>query len=134
MFILFMSCMTTPNLSWFMDLTFHVTMQYCSLQHRTLLHHYYCCFGSVSSFFLELNFPLFPIAYWTPTYFGSSSFSVISFWHFLLFMGFSRQEYWDGLPFSSLVENSINLTQTHPETTNRSNISQMLFRVHHILE
>ena len=29
------SCLTT--LPWFMDLIFHVRMQYCSLQHRTLL-------------------------------------------------------------------------------------------------
>ena len=32
-----------------------------------------------------------------------SSFSVISFCLFLLFMGFSRQEYWSGLPFHSPV-------------------------------
>ena len=31
------SCLTTSNLPWFMDLTFQVPMQYCSLQHRTLL-------------------------------------------------------------------------------------------------
>ena len=31
------SCLTTSNLPWFMELTFQVPMQYCSLQHRTLL-------------------------------------------------------------------------------------------------
>ena len=31
------SCSTTSNLPWFMDLTFQVPMQYCSLQHWTLL-------------------------------------------------------------------------------------------------
>ena len=36
-FTLAISCMTTSNLPWFMDLTFQVPMQYCSLQHRTLL-------------------------------------------------------------------------------------------------
>ena len=30
------SCVTTSNLPWFMDLTFQVPMQYCSLQHWTL--------------------------------------------------------------------------------------------------
>ena len=30
-------CLTTSNLPWFMDLTFQVPMQYCSLQHVTLL-------------------------------------------------------------------------------------------------
>ena len=29
--------LTTSNLPWFMDLTFQAPMQYCSLQHRTLL-------------------------------------------------------------------------------------------------
>ena len=37
MFILAVSCLTTSNLPWFMDLTFQVPMQYFSLQHQTLL-------------------------------------------------------------------------------------------------
>ena len=37
MFTLAISCLTTSNLPWFMDLTFQVSMQYCSLQHQTLL-------------------------------------------------------------------------------------------------
>ena len=37
MFSLVISCLTTSNLLWFMDLTFQVPMQYCSLQHRTLI-------------------------------------------------------------------------------------------------
>ena len=36
-FTLAICCLTTFNLSWFMDLTFQVPMQYCSLQHQTLL-------------------------------------------------------------------------------------------------
>ena len=32
-----MSCLTTSNLPWFMDLTFQVPMQYFSLQHRTFI-------------------------------------------------------------------------------------------------
>ena len=35
---------------------------------------------------------------------GSSSFSVLSFCLLILFMGFSRQEYWSGLPFPSPVD------------------------------
>ena len=35
MFTLAISCLTTFNLPWFMDLTFQVPMQYCSLQHQT---------------------------------------------------------------------------------------------------
>ena len=51
------------------------------------------CFSSVSSFFLELFLHFSPVAYWAPTDLGSSSFSVLSFCLFILFMGFSRQEY-----------------------------------------
>ena len=61
MFFLAISFLTTSNLPWFMDLTFQVPMQYCSLEYQTLLsppgtstseHHFH--FGPASSFFLEL--------------------------------------------------------------------------------
>ena len=111
MFILAISCLTTFNLSWFMDLTFQVPMQYCFLQHCTLLlspvtSRTGCCFcfGFVSSFFLALFLYWSPVAYWAPTNLGSSSFSVLSFYLFKLRMGFSRQEYWSGLPFPSPVD------------------------------
>ena len=35
MFTLAISCLITSNLPWFMDLTFQIPMQYCSLQHQT---------------------------------------------------------------------------------------------------
>ena len=60
-------------------------MQYCPLQHRTLLPSPVTSttgcfhFGSISSFFLELFLHSSPVAYWAPTDLGSSSFSVISF-------------------------------------------------------
>ena len=107
-FTLAISCLTTSNLPWFMDLTFQVPMQYCSLQHRTLLLSPNAsttgccfCFGSIPSFFLELFLCWSPVAYWAPTDLGSSSFSVLSFCLFILYMGFSRQEYGSGLPFPS---------------------------------
>ena len=60
-----------------MDLTFQVPMQYCSLQHRTLLPSSvtstpgHCfCFGSTSSFFLELFLHSSPVVYWAPTDLG----------------------------------------------------------------
>ena len=40
-------------------------------------------------------------AYWTPSDLGGSSFSVLYFCLFMLFMGLSRQESWSGLPFPS---------------------------------
>ena len=111
-FTLAISCLTTSNLPWFMDLTFQVPMQYCSLQHQTLLLSpvtstagYCFCFGSIPSFFLELFLHWSPVAYWPPTNLGSSYFSILSFCLFILFMGFSRQEYWSGLPFPSPVDN-----------------------------
>ena len=122
-FPLAISCLTTSNLPWFMDLTFQVPRQYGCLQHQTLLSSpvtsttWHCFFfGSVSSFFLELFLHWSPVAYWTPTDLGSSSFSVLYFCLFLLFMGFSRQEYWSGLPFPSPVDHilSKHSTMTHP--------------------
>ena len=111
MFTLATSSLTTSNLPWFMNLTFQVPMQYCPLQHQTLLPSPVtsaagCCFlfDSISSFFLELSLYSSPGAYWAPSDLGSSSFSVISLCLFILFMGFSRQEYWSGLPFPSLVD------------------------------
>ena len=105
-----------------MDLTFQVPMQYCSLQHQTLLLSPVTstagccyCFGSVSSIFLELFLHWSPVAYWTPTDLRSSSFSVKSFHLFILFMGLSRQEYWSGLPFPSQVDHILSeiSTMTH---------------------
>ena len=37
MFNLAISCLTTSNSHWFAELTFQVPMQYCSIQHQTLL-------------------------------------------------------------------------------------------------
>ena len=65
---------TELNLPWFMDLTFQVPMQHCSLQHWSLLLSPVTfttgCrffFGSVSSFFLELFLPWSPVTHepWT---------------------------------------------------------------------
>ena len=51
----------------------------------------YCfCFGSIPSFILELFLHWSPVVYWAPTDLGSSSFSILSFCLFILFMGFSR--------------------------------------------
>ena len=122
-FALAISCLITSNLPWLMDLTFQVPMHYCSSQHRTLLPSSvtstpgHCVrFGSTSSFFLELFLHSSPVAYWAPTDLGSSSFSIIYFCLFILFMGFSRQEYWSGLPFPSPVDHVLSepSTMTRP--------------------
>ena len=123
MFTLAITCLTTSNLPWFMDLTLQDLMQYCSLQHRILLPSPVTstteccfCFGSVSSFFLKLFLHWSPVAYWAPTYRlkdeRSSSFSVLYFCLFITFMGFSGQEYWRGLPFPSPVDHVLSELST----------------------
>ena len=106
-----------------MDLTFQVPIQYCSLQHQSFLlspvtsTSVYCfCFGSIPSFFLELCLHWSPVAYWAPTDLGSSSFIILSFFLFILLMGFSWQEYWSCLPFPSPVDHILSdlSTMTHP--------------------
>ena len=123
LFTLAICYLITSNLPWFMDLTFQVPMQYCSLQHQTLLLSPVTsttgccfCFVSISSFFLELFLQWSPEAYWAPTDLGSSSFSVITYCLFILSMGFSRQEYWSGLSFPSAVDHVLSdlSTMTHP--------------------
>ena len=122
-FTLAISCLMASNLPWFMNLALQVPMQYCSSQHWTSLPspvtsttEYCFCFGSIPSLFLELFLHWSPVAHWVPTDLGSSSFSVLSFCVFILFMGFSRQDYWSGLPFPSPVDHILSelSTMTHP--------------------
>ena len=115
-FSLAISWLTTANLPWFMDLIFQIAMQYCFSQHQILLPSLviytagHCfCFGSVSSFPLELFLCSSPVAHWAPTDLESSSFSVITFSLFILFIWFSRQEYWSGLPFPSPVDHILSI-------------------------
>ena len=119
MFTLAISYLTTSNLPWFMDLTFQVPMQYYSLQHCSLLPSPIistagCCFGfgSISSVFLGLFLHSSPVTYWAPTDLGSSSFSVISFCIFILFMRFSSQEYYSDLPFPSPADHVLSEIST----------------------
>ena len=122
MFSLAISCLTTSNLPWFMNLTFQVPMQYCSVQHQTLLLSPVtsttgccCCCGSISSFFLELVLHWSPVAYWPPANLASSTFNVLSFCLFILFLGFSRQEYWSGLPMLFHVQFELLLPDLHTD-------------------
>ena len=114
MFTLAISCLTTSNLPWFMNLTFQVPMQYGSLQHQALLSppdtsttEHCFCFGPVASLFLGLLVVVLhssPVAYWIPSDLGDSSFSVISFCPFIQFMRFSQYLYWGSLPFPPPVD------------------------------
>ena len=83
MFTLAISCLTTSNFPWFMDLAFQVPIQYCTLKPWTWLPSPVTstarccfCFGSISSFFLDLFLHQYLVAYRTATdlLMGSSSF------------------------------------------------------------
>ena len=110
MFTLGISCLTTSNLPWFMDLTFLVPMQYCSLQHQTLLLSpvtsttgYCFCFGSIPSFFLELFLHWSPVAYWAPYWPGEFLFQypIILPFHTVHGVIKARILKWFAIPFSS---------------------------------
>ena len=101
---------SSSSLLWFMELTFQVPMQYCSLQHGTLLlspvpFRTGCCvcFGSIPSFFLELFLLWSPVADWGPIDLGSLSFSVLSFLPFHTVHGVLKARIlkWLAIPFSS---------------------------------
>ena len=111
-------CLTTSSLPWFMDLTFQVPMQYCSLQHQTLLllpvsSTTGCCFALAPSLhFSGVISPLISSSILGTYWLGDSSFIVLSFCLFILFMGFSRQELWSGLPFPSPVDHVLSELST----------------------
>ena len=106
-FTLAISCLTTSNLPWFMDLTFQVPIQYCSLQHQTLL------LSPVTSFFLELFLHWSLVTYWAPTEF---IFQCPIFLPFHTVHNVQRQEYWSSLSFPSPVDHILSelSTMTHP--------------------
>ena len=109
MFTLAISCLTTSNAPWFMDLTFQVPMQYCSLQHRILLLSPVTsttgscfCFGSIPSFFLELFLLWSPVSYWAPNDLRRSSFGIILPFPTVHGVLKARILTWLSIPFSSV--------------------------------
>ena len=85
-------------------------MQYCSLQHQTLIsppdtsttgHCFH--FGLASSFLLELFLHSSQVAFWSPTDLGSSSFNIITFLSFHTVHGVLKSIMlkWFAIPFSS---------------------------------
>ena len=97
MFTLAISYLNTSSVPWFKGLTFRVSMQYCSLQHQSLLSPpdtftTKCCFlfGSAASFFLELLFLSLcssPVAYWIPSDLGGIIFWCLIFLPFHIVHG-----------------------------------------------
>ena len=103
MFTLAISCLTMSSLSWFMDLTFLVPVQCCSLQHQTSLSSpdastVRCHFRFILSGVVGNRPLLFPSSLLYTFWLWGLSSGVISFCFFLLFMGFSQEGYWSGVP------------------------------------
>ena len=120
-FTLAISCLTTSNLPSFMIIPgSYAILLFIASDLASITSHIHkwvlFCFGSVSSFFLELSLHWSPVAYWAPTDVVSSSFSVLSFCLFILFMGFSRQEYWSGLSFPSPVDHILTMPKNAKTT------------------
>ena len=112
MFTLAISCLATSNLLWFVDLTFQVPMQHCSLQHQTLLSPpdtsttgCSFLFSSAFSFFLELFLCSSPVAYWTATSLGGLIFqcNICIYLPFYTVHGVLKARIlkWFAIPFSS---------------------------------
>ena len=114
MFTLGISCLTTSNSPWFMDLTYQVAICNIALYSIGLYFHHQthplssCShFDTTASSLLELLVIALcssAVAYWTLSKLESSSSDIISFLPFMLSMGFSRQEYCRSLPFPSPVD------------------------------
>ena len=106
-FTLAISCLITSNLPWFMDITSgsYVILLFTALDfisitshiHNWVLFSLWLCLFILSG----VISPLISSSILGTYNLGSSSFSVLSF---CLFMGFSKQEYWSGLPFPSPVD------------------------------
>ena len=121
-FTLAISCLATFNLYWFMDLTsiflcnivlYSMGLYLHHQSHLQLgivftlapsLHSFWCCFSTDLQQHIEH----------LPTWGVHLSVSYL-FCLFTLFMGFSRQEYWSGLPFPSPVDHILSelSTMTH---------------------
>ena len=108
-FSLAISYLTTSNWPCFMELTsrFLCNIEFTASDLASITSHVHSWVLFLLCLCLLILLDLFlhwsPVAYSAPTNPRSSSFSILSFCLFILFMGFSRQEYWSGLPFPSPV-------------------------------
>ena len=110
-FTLAISCLTISNFPWFMDLTFQVPVQYCFLQHWTLLLSpvtsttgYCFCFGSIPSLFLELFLHWSPVSSILGTYRPGEflfQYPIILPFHTVHGVLKARILTWFAIPFSS---------------------------------
>ena len=122
LFTLAISYLTTFNLPWFLDLTLQVPIQYCSLQHRTLLPSPVTSTAGDFSLWLHLFIlsgvisPLISSSILGTYCPGEFLFQYPIILPFHTVHEISRQEYWSGLPFPSPVDHILSdfSTMTHP--------------------
>ena len=119
MFTLAISCLTTSNLPWFMDLTFQISFHIALYNIRLYFHHLshpqlgvvFALVPSLHSFWSYFSTLLQLHIGHLPTWGFHLSVSYL-FALFILFMGFSRQEYWSGLSFPSPVDYTLSELST----------------------
>ena len=118
MFTLAISCLTTSNLLWHghnipgsYAILFFTASDFTFIKRHI---HNWALFLLWLSLFIPSGAIslLVSVVYWTPIDLWSSSFSVISFCLFILFMGFWRQECWSVLPFPSSVDHVLSELST----------------------
>ena len=127
MFTLTISWLTTCNLPWFMDLLSKFLCNIILYSTGLYFHHQTHPQLSIVSALAQLlqsfwsyqsgviAFCPTPRTYWTPSNLRDSSSDIVSFCLFLLFMGFSWQEYWGGLllppPVDHVLSELSNITR-----------------------
>ena len=121
-FTLAISCLTTSNLPWFTDLTTgsYALLLFTASDFTSItshIHNWVVFLLWLRLFILScIISPLISssiLGIYQP---GEFIFQYPIFLPFILFMGFSRQEYWSGLPFPSPVDHVLAelSTMTHP--------------------
>ena len=121
MFTLAISCLTTSNLPWFMELIFLVPMIFTGSDFTSVTSHIHnrVLFLLWLHLFLlsGVTSPLISSSILDTYWPGEFKYQCPIFLHFHMFMGFSRQEYWSELPFISLyIVSTIYHLNSHKNT------------------
>ena len=138
-FTLAIFCLTSFNLPWFMDLTCQVPINIVLYSIGLYFHH-----QSHPQLGIVFAMALSHHSFWS--YFstvlqqhighlGSSSFSVITFWMFVFFIGLSKEENWSGLPVPSPVDHFLSeiSTMTYETWVGLHNTAQSFIVSFHFL-
>ena len=108
-FTLTISCLTTSNLPWFMDLTFHIPMLFTASDFTSITSHIhnwvlFMLWLHLFYFFLDLFPPLFSSSILGTYRPGDFIFQCHIFFPFHTVHGVPKHEYWSGLLFPSPID------------------------------